>query len=185
MGDVYTSDATGSSPLARGTPLGRVVDEAAGRFIPARAGNTASRPVNLRSPSVHPRSRGEHTRWRSSGVGSTGSSPLARGTRAESRAPRSGYRFIPARAGNTSSTRATGRPTSVHPRSRGEHGVPAEEAGEVAGSSPLARGTPRARRQPRGQPRFIPARAGNTNSPPIHALGPPVHPRSRGEHRSR
>ena len=51
----------GSSPLARGTPGAdhRELEEI--RFIPARAGNTAS-PVwtRTRAP-VHPRSRGEHS----------------------------------------------------------------------------------------------------------------------------
>ena len=53
------------------------------------------------------------------------------------------------------------------------------------GSSPLARGTPE---QPHAQPRperFIPAGAGNTSRLRTSASRPSVHPRWRGEHRSR
>ena len=50
----------GSSPLARGTPGHRHPRRGHGRFIPARAGNTAERRHKRRVHSVHPRSRGEH-----------------------------------------------------------------------------------------------------------------------------
>ena len=52
------------------------------------------------------------------------------------------------------------------------------------GSSPLARGTPRDPLQRRGPGRFIPARAGNTDCVAIPMARSPVHPRSRGEHRT-
>ena len=92
---------TGSSPLARGTPWHRRGKNEPHRFIPARAGNTPSPTSSVSSSSVHPRSRGEHTGWRSLTCRAVGSSPLARGTprRGEKRA--AGGRFIPARAGNT------------------------------------------------------------------------------------
>ena len=55
----------------------------------------------------------------------------------------------------------------------------------MPGSSPLARGTRRrASLQPAGH-RFIPARAGNIRRPSPAPWPAPVHPRSRGEHRSR
>ena len=111
-----------------------------------------------------------------------GSSPLARGTLYDTLLRRAVFRFIPARAGNTSRTWPIGPPRAVHPRSRGEHHSPRLIRAALAGSSPLARGTLQLR--PRLPPldRFIPARAGNTRTrwaPPAFL---PVHPRSRGEH---
>ena len=111
----------GSSPLARGTHVSERRDGVWQRFIPARAGNTYLRRRRFRSRTVHPRSRGEHITLDAAPEGTTGSSPLARGT------PASGFgldgprRFIPARAGNTSRRRTLSMRLSVHPRSRGEH----------------------------------------------------------------
>ena len=111
-----------------------------------------------------------------------GSSPLARGTRTNCCRQYCLRRFIPARAGNTStpSTRPSASP--VHPRSRGEHTPSSFARPSCSGSSPLARGTRPVVRQHRLDQRFIPARAGNTRSPNTRASTRPVHPRSRGEH---
>ena len=154
----------GSSPLARGTPLLRPPLLPAERFIPARAGNTRRTGSRCQPGAVHPRSRGEHSRTTRGGgalcSGSSplargtlqdhaggggalcsGSSPLARGTRGGGRRRARRLRFIPARAGNTTPEISTARPTSVHPRSRGEHPPPPPPGGPIGGSSPLARGT--------------------------------------------
>ena len=72
----------GSSPLARGTPARAPVDGGRKRFIPARAGNTDRGCCGSRGTTVHPRSRGEHALSSRSGRAWPGSSPLARGTRA-------------------------------------------------------------------------------------------------------
>ena len=53
----------------------------------------------------------------------------------------------------------------------------------VAGSSPLARGTPRWLPPIPLLDRFIPARAGNTAPTPRPSCPRAVHPRSRGEHK--
>ena len=72
-------------------------------------------------------------------------------------------RFIPAGAGNTLNQTRWYRPTSVHPRWRGEHvEVVAQDDRDV---------------------RFIPAGAGNTYVTPPIANRSSVHPRWRGEHR--
>ena len=112
---------SGSSPLARGTPLLPESHHTPSRFIPARAGNTTRRSGARGRTPVHPRSRGEHLASVVEGINAIGSSPLARGTPRSSTGRKSYERFIPARAGNTP-TRA-GRTTypTVHPRSRGEH----------------------------------------------------------------
>ena len=136
----------GSSPLARGTHAVEQVQGHARRFIPARAGNTRGlwRPLPRRP--VHPRSRGEHEPGGRDFPPANGSSPLARGTPKEPPIEFITRRFIPARAGNTDVTGLLRVPGSVHPRSRGEHERPRGEVGQLNGSSPLARGTPRVRR---------------------------------------
>ena len=94
-------------------------------------------------------------------------------------------RVIPARAGNTPRRLATGRsPSTVHPRTGGEHlGVtPASEY--ITGSSPHGRGTHDRMVMREADQRFIPARAGNTRLPACQGGKHPVHPRTGGEHRS-
>ena len=174
--------AGGSSPLARGTHIADATGLSRGRFIPARAGNTASSTSRQRSASVHPRSRGEHQPIACRRGARVGSSPLARGTRAAGRASRWSGRFIPARAGNTRWLTKERPRSSVHPRSRGEHREELIQRRRAAGSSPLARGTRGTARTARAANRFIPARAGNTMWSSISTAAPTVHPRSRGEH---
>ena len=154
--------ASGSSPLARGTRLRAIPLRGAGRFIPARAGNTYTlatvlAPIN-------------------------GSSPLARGTLSLDYPCSGPLRFIPARAGNTASSSSWVRRETVHPRSRGEHSSSSTPPPTRAGSSPLARGTRSPVSETRSPDRFIPARAGNTVSRLQFPRPQAVHPRSRGEH---
>ena len=172
----------GSSPLARGTQPFPDMRYQPVRFIPARAGNTASSTASAARATVHPRSRGEHGDPQARRVDVAGSSPLARGTRAREQRLDEQHRFIPARAGNTSAARTTARPSAVHPRSRGEHPSSLPTSSPGSGSSPLARGTrPGGQRRWRAH-RFIPARAGNTACCTAIASRRSVHPRSRGEH---
>ena len=139
-------------------PMGR------GRFIPARAGNTSPSPTHCRALPVHPRSRGEHLPPYSPELKPHGSSPLARGTQRSPVTGASRTRFIPARAGNTSASPSAPSPTTVHPRSRGEHTTAVRVPLAEAGSSPLARGTLGGACHSHLLLRFIPARAGNTES---------------------
>ena len=171
----------GSSPLARGTRDRLHPDLPARRFIPARAGNTPSRRAIRTTPTVHPRSRGEHCNPPYGRAQRAGSSPLARGTlrRRHGGLP---VRFIPARAGNTATTGSRRHPSTVHPRSRGEHGARGERIYGYRGSSPLARGTQAAHGRRLRTARFIPARAGNTGADVAADVISAVHPRSRGEH---
>ena len=176
---------TGSSPLARGTHRRQSAPCPPRRFIPARAGNTSASSSAPSPITVHPRSRGEHSRLSSTVPEVIGSSPLARGTLQMPGPPAGPLRFIPARAGNTTSTPPRRRSRSVHPRSRGEHRQGRVRYIRQGGSSPLARGT-----HPRKQffhllRRFIPARAGNTRQGRPGATPATVHPRSRGEHAPR
>ena len=137
---------------------------------------------NLQLPPTHPRPRGEHSTQAQSNPSSDGSSPPARGTLQGRRAPLHGGRFIPARAGNTDRLRGRHQMARLHPRPRGEHGVPAKTPLVDRGSSPPARGT---HCPPTGyvcRPRFIPARAGNTGISTNTSSQATVHPRPRGEH---
>ena len=172
----------GSSPLARGTRGAGGRTPRASRFIPARAGNTRFTTRTSGRRAVHPRSRGEHSFIRTEKSPSAGSSPLARGTRPRRRLVEDVVRFIPARAGNTSAADCAAPSQPVHPRSRGEHSACFCLPMPPSGSSPLARGTHLGVGAVAVQPRFIPARAGNTKWRRAPLSIWPVHPRSRGEH---
>ena len=172
----------GSSPLARGTRCPELIPPHFYRFIPARAGNTRAPRIRAPSAPVHPRSRGEHHEGEAGHQSTSGSSPLARGTRVAVHPLELHRRFIPARAGNTIVSSVTLASTAVHPRSRGEHRVRSVDRSANNGSSPLARGTHRRAHLRHGLLRFIPARAGNTEWRWSAQRRTTVHPRSRGEH---
>ena len=69
----------GSSPLARGAPLPRLIRCPKIGLIPARAGSTSLMVRNAIACGAHPRSRGEHFPAVSVRMRLPGSSPLARG----------------------------------------------------------------------------------------------------------
>ena len=71
---------------------------------------------------------------------------------------------------------------TAHPRSRGEHRYSSFPSVKITGSSPLARGTPWSLHNGLGEPRLIPARAGNTRELSQSSPSRSAHPRSRGEH---
>ena len=98
----------GLSPLARGTLQHFAASYSGGRFIPAGAGNSIPR-TRLRTPvAVYPRWRGE-LRYSVRRVRIlNGLSPLARGTRLNTTANGTVFRFIPAGAGNSYFYRSPG-----------------------------------------------------------------------------
>ena len=91
----------GSSPLAREILPVHAHIPVPRRFIPARAGNTASRTAPPGRAAVHPRSRGKYSTASTTFSRHAGSSPLAREILGNRHVSRGGIRFIPARAGNT------------------------------------------------------------------------------------
>ena len=97
----HSRGCAGSSPLARG--LRRLPEETAAfrRIIPARAGFTPMSSLRPSRPSDHPRSRGVYLQVDPYGDAAHGSSPLARGLRADDRLISEMSRIIPARAGFT------------------------------------------------------------------------------------
>ncbi len=185
MISIIASSASGLSPLTRGTRFSPRVQIFDWRFIPAGAGNTRFVKVNTARRPVYPRWRGEHI---AAAVGVepwTGLSPLARGTRVAILLAFPHHRFIPAGAGNTGDPQSIQAAAAVYPRWRGEHPFSAGENVEIAGLSPLARGTLLARTVRWCQHRFIPAGAGNTWQPAPQRRADAVYPRWRGEHNCR
>ena len=171
----------GSSPHARGTPRPQMMQGTRRRFIPACAGNAKTAPTQPRHGAVHPRMRGERRCAVAFARAGVGSSPHARGTLEASPAARFFPRFIPACAGNAATARICSCPEPVHPRMRGERSVVAMDVKLENGSSPHARGTPIRPAVLVGQPRFIPACAGNAGGARNAHRQRPVHPRMRGE----
>ena len=174
--------AAGSSPLAR--EIHNLYRQKAGssRFIPARAGNTASAQRPGRSLTVHPRSRGKYSGRLKTLIFSGGSSSLAREIRDAQGARSHRQRFILARAGNTPPRPRRSSWGSVHPRSRGKYESGEGAASARLGSSSLAREIPKCRQLFTNMSRFILARAGNTAPRACLAGHHPVHPRSRGKY---
>ena len=161
-GHTYTVQQTeGSSPLARGLPRRPWTSRTGRRIIPARAGFTHC-PGRASSPRPdHPRSRGVYLHTNSAPAGGTwiiparagftctqilrqlavhGSSPLARGLRAEGFVNCGGLGIIPARAGFTSEVGSVSTSERDHPRSRGVYCGQQFRPHGLLGSSPLARG---------------------------------------------
>jgi len=121
VGQRVLAHQSGSSPRARGTLIDPHRASVDVRFIPARAGNTRNASSIPPVITVHPRARGEHRRNLASVGAVVGSSPRARGTLVRAGVEGVGFRFIPARAGNTSACGSRRTRSTVHPRARGEH----------------------------------------------------------------
>ena len=170
----------GSSPLARGL-LGLHGARLQGlRIIPARAGFTSLEQVGKREEEDHPRSRGVYLSTTWPGMGSPGSSPLARGLPHRHGAEPVGEGIIPARAGFTTTAPYGRAEPKDHPRSRGVYQGKSTVTRNVAGSSPLARGLLRDGGSESQPARIIPARAGFTRFRGGAPQIPADHPRSRG-----
>ena len=174
----------GSSPLARGLPLGGDPAPVIVRIIPARAGFTSSEGGDGAPHQDHPRSRGVYIGNMDYGDNKPGSSPLARGLRCSSSSCTAGERIIPARAGFTGLRAEHGEECPDHPRSRGVYARERSRKGRPLGSSPLARGLLKKYSFQDRTGWIIPARAGFTGAPPLILVGRPDHPRSRGVYRA-
>ena len=150
----------GSSPLARGLPVGWLLEN--------------PRAVD------HPRSRGVYCPGPARRTDAMGSSPLARGLHKGNCYIRGYDGIIPARAGFTCRRRAAPRSTWDHPRSRGVYATSTARIVFDSGSSPLARGLPGERPAAARVRRIIPARAGFTGNSEGRVAPVEDHPRSRG-----
>ena len=154
--------ASGSSPLARGGPVGECDAEVAVGLIPAGAGRTHMINGPRTSIGAHPRWRGEDACSRASATSPRGSSPLARGGRHRQAGTPCAVRLIPAGAGRTPLNVLHDCREAAHPRWRGEDMLAWLQERRDDGSSPLARGGPPRRRSRTPAPGLIPAGAGRT-----------------------
>ena len=173
--------SAGSSPRTRGTDDQGRHQGGQVRFIPAHAGNRCSWSPGAATWPVHPRARGEQSRYQYATALRAGSSPRTRGTVALGLAGGRDDRFIPAHAGNRAGCLVNLPLLSVHPRARGEQRAADQACINATGSSPRTRGTVAQQRNPVVIARFIPAHAGNRASAGRCSEPRPVHPRARGE----
>ena len=172
----------GSSPRVRGTLCHAPRQCWRIRFIPACAGNTASKRIVCIGAPVHPRVCGEHSRPPPARPRSTGSSPRVRGTPRWRAWPPFGAGFIPACAGNTLADAAEVAGYAVHPRVCGEHSRRVCHASVCGGSSPRVRGTLRGCQPPPVVNGSSPRVRGTPTSQSRSGWLSPVHPRVCGEH---
>ena len=152
----------GSPPHTRGTPPQRPERQDERGLTPAYAGNTLTMlkvPVCI---TAHPRIRGEHFFRVCSHSSYSGSPPHTRGTHGLGRPLRWAGGLTPAYAGNTRGWALVVAGTWAHPRIRGEHAVPFEDASLGFGSPPHTRGTPKVPIQETPGFGLTPAYAGNT-----------------------
>ena len=155
-----------------------------GGIIPARAGFTWGDTLGEAWIEDHPRSRGVYWSLVAPAPSLRGSSPLARGLRADDMAEFLMEGIIPARAGFTW-WRCWRRPRRAdHPRSRGVYAMEKGEITAEEGSSPLARGLPLLHELRLREVGIIPARAGFTRLVPGVRAASADHPRSRGVYMS-
>ena len=175
------SGRSGSSPRLRGTLRDQTLCPRQMRFIPAPAGNASLSPSVECLSTVHPRACGERDLHADVECNCHGSSPRLRGTLSPFEKPHGARRFIPAPAGNASSSSTFGFAGTVHPRACGERNTRQGGYLRSGGSSPRLRGTPRLSAWTRHKPRFIPAPAGNAAFQPVDVGEFAVHPRACGE----
>ena len=136
--------------------------------------------MNFTSPRIIP--RGEYPFIVAYVHDASGSSPLSRGIRADSKGGPEFGRIIPALAGNTMAMGDARCLLTDHPRSRGEYQLNHYLGKLQTGSSPLSRGIRRARAGKLPIRRIIPALAGNTDQENRGTKIWEDHPRSRGEY---
>ena len=94
-------NGTGSSPHTRGAPPNTGTSSSGRRIIPAYAGSTWTQQNRPRTPSDHPRIRGEHALRVGRDFQGVGSSPHTRGALLTHSALVYPFRIIPAYAGST------------------------------------------------------------------------------------
>ena len=175
----------GPSPQARGSlDVVEPPSRAAGS-IPAGAGKPLVPPLLADQLGVHPRRRGEAHMQITPHPHVLGPSPQARGSRPTTPTSHRTTRSIPAGAGKPRSRRRPAAPRWVHPRRRGEATPDAMLDPDSSGPSPQARGSRVGDDLHHPRLRSIPAGAGKPGRPASLSRRSRVHPRRRGEARTR
>ena len=108
--------------------------------------------------------------------------PSSAGTPYRSRRTAPRARFTPAAARTTTSGGLGSIPSTVHPRSGGDHLPVVDVLTSYYGSPPRWRGAPRVRGSPPGRHRLTPASAGTTVMRSLSRYLTAVHPRGGGDH---
>ena len=157
-----TGRTYGSSPRVRGKRLDERETHAAGRIIPARAGQTSALEAAAVLEPDHPRACGANDAGDVVLPMQIGSSPRVRGKLQIVSEERHISRIIPARAGQTSSAMSLSSRATDHPRACGANTPRTLSASHSNGSSPRVRGKLLGRVAGAVQYRIIPARAGQT-----------------------
>ena len=171
----------GSPPLARGTVRNLLLTLCLMGITPACAGNRFAEAQRRPAHGDHPRLRGEQGVLHRAPLLGLGSPPLARGT-VMYRLPKSpAVRITPACAGNRLSQSNVHASPQDHPRLRGEQIAVLEEALNMLGSPPLARGTDTISDPDDNGSGITPACAGNRGKAHPQGVKARDHPRLRGE----
>ena len=178
--EAHSKNHTGSSPRVRGKlELGRIVLQSR-RIIPARAGQT-KRPIWPKPRRTdHPRACGANQEVLVLRASFLGSSPRVRGKHDCQTSRRSGYRIIPARAGQTRRGVRVSSTSPDHPRACGANSCSLSRLSSTSGSSPRVRGKLRSRYRHAICYRIIPARAGQTLAGSEGGTTASDHPRACG-----
>ena len=133
-------------------------------IIPARAGQTRMPKPTRRTIPDHPRACGANSSLAVLSCKAVGSSPRVRGKHDCQTSRRSGYRIIPARAGQTRRGVRVSSTSPDHPRACGANSCSLSRLSSTSGSSPRVRGKPWRAVCLHGRYRIIPARAGQTSA---------------------
>ena len=193
----------GTSPPARGKPIGELMAKIADRSIPASTGKTLKLVHSACLCPEHPRQHGENYPRGERRPPLAGASPPARGKPHRRGSGPRGGRSIPASTGKTFWARCNAACWPEHPRQHGEnrrisvlrcgpHGASPPARGkqvqplvrlQLGRSIPASTGKTRRRRWPGGQKSEHPRQHGEnstgTNSP---ACGVGASPPARGKH---
>ena len=171
---------TGSSPRVRGKRSRSTRHCRCSWIIPARAGQTQETSGKNTGDADHPRACGANESSLSRLSSTSGSSPRVRGKQLYETAKSQKRRIIPARAGQTGSSRPPWSAPSDHPRACGANKGSQDGFAQLFGSSPRVRGKHDIFSKGGFVGRIIPARAGQTRRSSCRYESRPDHPRACG-----
>ena len=179
--DFSPASRPGSSPRVRGKRPRDPHPQSKRRLIPARAGKTFERLLQVGGLRAHPRACGENNMHYATLSRRLGSSPRVRGKLGELRQRDQHNRLIPARAGKTRREWYSLRDCRAHPRACGENLWHPRGRMVRLGSSPRVRGKPQVGESTKDDDGLIPARAGKTWGRIRYPQWFWAHPRACGE----